>query len=388
MNGIWRNVVWLLLPVVGACEADGGPSNTGEVTSDTSPGSQTTAPGETSSSTAEATSEATSGLGEATTSATTTTSSSSEESSVATPSPTGPASSDLSSNETAAAPIVGERALGARCARDERWGGLGVNLSSDRTIISGAVSNGVLPSSVPEVAAEEGTCQLLVPRNLLCSSCEANQACAGDDECVAKPAKVSAGTLRVDGLLTEVAVAPNAITGDYSKTVIDPFPAYTPGDALTLHADGDVVGAFEAELIGVPGLSSPLTVVSVKHGESAVLSWDAASADPEETAVFVSFSVNVHGAVTGWIECTAPDTGEFEIPADLVGQLIDLGSSGFPRVDIERRSSATVELESGCVDLYVGSKITLDIELDGLTSCHDDDDCAEGQSCNEELACE
>src|SRR5690606_407414 len=145
---------------------------------------------------------------------------------------------------------------------------------------------------------------------------------------------------------------------------------------------------FQAELIGVPALTSDLTAVATKRGEPAVITWDTEGVIAGESAVFVSFSVNVHGAVTGWIECTAPDTGEFEIPADLVTSLIDRGSSGFPRVDLERRSSAVIDLEEGCVELYVSSKLTLDIELDGLISCHDDDGCPEGQTCNEELACE
>jgi hypothetical protein len=392
MNGIGRSVVWVLLPLVGACDSGGSSSPNANVSSGTeeslvSSGSSVpseTSSHETSGHTAGPTSGATAEPSDEGTSQDDPDTSSHDnagESSTAT-------QTSATSDTSAAPPIVGERELGARCARDERWGALGVNLSTDRTIIAGAVSNGVLPSSVPAVASEVGACQLLVPRNLLCSSCASNQACAGDDVCVDKPSKVSAGALRVDGLLTDVEVAPNAITGDYSKTVIDPYPAYNPGDALTLRAQGDIVAAFEAELVGVPALTSSLTSVAVKRGEGAILSWDAESADAEATAVFISFSVNVHGAVTGWIECTAPDTGEFEIPEELVSELIDLGSSGFPRVDLERRSSAVVALDPGCVELYVGSKITLEIELDGLTSCHDDDDCADGQSCNEELACE
>lgn len=391
MNGIGRNVAWVLLPLVGACDSGGSSSpstNEDSSTEATSMSSGVPAPetsgDETSGHSTGPTGEASSAPNDEGTSQDGRDSSgldSAVESSTA-------AQTSATSDTSAAPPIVGEREFGARCAREERWGSLGVNLSTDRTIIAGAVSSGVLPSSVPEVASEVGACQLLVPRNLICSACPSNQACAGEDECVDKPSKVSAGTLRVDGLLSEVEVAPNAITGDYSKTVVDPYPAYNPGDTLTLRAQGDAVAAFEAELFGVPALTSSSTSVAVKRGEGAVLSWDAESASAEETAVFVSFSVNVHGAVTGWIECTVPDTGEFEIPAELVTELIDLGSSGFPRVDLERRSSAVVALEPGCVELYVGSKVTLEIELDGLTSCHDDEDCADGEACNEELACE
>ena len=374
MLGIGRNVVWLVMPLVWSCDG-------GEASSPTPQSPSLPATSETSGAAAASSSEAAAA------------STSGEEPVVSTG---GTATSDLDDNSAAQTTedtsdgqvVVGERAMGARCEREKRLGSLGVNLATDRTIVAGAVSNGVLPTSVPAVSAESGGCQLLVPRTLLCSSCESTQACAGDDQCVAKPSKVSVGKLEIEGLSGVSEVAPNGITLDYSKTILDPFPAYGIGEPVTLRATGDVTSGFQAELIGVPALTSDLTAVATKRGEPAVITWDTEGVIAGESAVFVSFSVNVHGAVTGWIECTAPDTGEFEIPADLVTSLIDRGSSGFPRVDLERRSSAVIDLEEGCVELYVSSKLTLDIELDGLISCHDDDGCPEGQTCNEELACE
>jgi hypothetical protein len=189
-------------------------------------------------------------------------------------------------------------------------------------------------------------------------------------------------------MLVEANVTPNALTLDYSKTFLDPYPAYEAGSALTFRAAGDVIPAFEAEVVGVPKLASELPAVAVKHGEPARLEWNAEAITPDQTSIFVSFSVNVHGAVTGWIECIAPDTGAFDIPAEMVSALIDLGLSGFPRVDLERRSSATVELAEGCIDVYASSEVTLQVEVDGLASCNKDADCAEGQSCTPEKVCE
>jgi hypothetical protein len=265
-------------------------------------------------------------------------------------------------------------------------------VGSDRTIVSGAVSDGVLPSSIPAVSGEAEGCQLLTPRDLFCAACSSDQTCAGDDECVAKPVKVSAGALQVDGLLAAAEVSPNAITLDYSKTLLEPFPAYEVGSSLVFQTEGADVPAFKAEVTGVAKLSSEQSVVSVGRERPAVLSWDVTGVDTADSAIYVSFSVNVHGAVTGWIECTVDDDGAFEIPAQLITQLIDMGLSGFPRVDLERRSSATVDLTvgqtDGCVDVYAGSKLTLDIEVEGLTSCNTDEDCADGQVCSEGLACE
>jgi hypothetical protein len=294
------------------------------------------------------------------------------------PSPSGPTSE----------PVQAVPSLGKKCERDVRIGAFGVNLGVDRTIVAGAVSTGTTPSSIPNVAAEEGGCQLLTPRNLFCTSCDATQLCAGDEQCVPKPAKVSAGALHITGMAAQVDVSPNVITLDYSKTVLEPFPAYEAGATIRLETDGDVVGAFAADLWGVPAFTTSQTVVAVKRDEPAHLEWDTTGADAEKAAIFVSFSVNVHGAVTGWIECSAPDTGSFDIPASLVTQLVDMGLSGFPRVDIERRSAATVTLPEGCVDTYVSSKIMLDIEVDGLTSCNVSGDCPDGQTCSPEMVCE
>lgn len=298
----------------------------------------------------------------------------------------GPNSS--AATESGPAPLLAKTEVGARCDRSERLGALGVSLNEDRTIVAGAISDGVLPSSVPEVAAESGSCQLLVPRNLFCSSCNMDQACAGNDECVPEPKKVSAGKVTVEGLQVPVEVSPSGITLDYSKTVLEPFPAFGPGDAIELHAAGDVVPAFTAGLLGVAELVTDQQEIAFGYGDPAVIQWDTTNADPESTGVFVSFSVNVHGAVTGWIECIAPDTGEFAIPAELVSELIDMGLSGFPRAEIERRSSATLDLDSGCVEFHISSKVTLEIALEGLDSCNEDAACDSGQSCNDEKVCE
>lgn len=377
----WREVVWLMVPWLGACATDGA-----------SPGGESNEPaGEPASSASDGTSMAetvtTSSSDTTSPSDTTLTNPESSDRDATGPASTSPDVSSSGSDSANGAVQAVTRA-GARCERANRVGSLSVSSVTDRTIIAGAVSSGTTPSSIPHVAAEAQGCQLLTPRSLICDECASDEVCAGEDECVPKPSKVSAGTLIVDGLLTPVAVTPNGITLDYSKTVLDPFPAYEPGAEIDFRVEGDVIEAVDAKVWGVPNLTTSQTVVSVAPGEPAQLEWSTDQVDGEQSAVFISFSVNVHGAVTGWIECVVPDTGEFEIPSELVSQLIDLGLSGFPRVDIERRSSATAELANGCLDIYSASKLTLDIEVDGLASCTEDTDCEEGQACSEEMVCE
>lgn len=382
MKSFRREVLWILVPLLAACGEDGksavedsttpGPTGGNTTSQPTQPGGETSQPGPAVSEPGPVVSEPSP-------------SPSGEPSGGASSSPGGDSSSD---DAPGAEPVQGVVTVGKKCERDQRIGAFGVNLGADRTIVAGAVSTGTAPSSIPNVAAEGGGCQLLTPRNLFCTACDTTQVCAGDEQCVPKPSKVSAGPLHVSGMASQVDVSPNAITLDYSKTVLEPFPGYEAGAEIQLEADGDVIGPFASTLWGVPALETSQEVVAVKRDEPARLEWDTAGTDAEQAAIFVSFSVNVHGTVTGWIECSAPDTGSFEIPAALVTQLVDMGLSGFPRVDVERRSNATVTLPEGCVDTYVSSKITLDIEVDGLTSCNVSADCPDGQMCSPEMVCE
>ncbi len=348
-----RGLVWLPLVVsVGCGESDSGKEPVDSTPTTVSPTTNAGASTDDSPSTSQSDEESTGGSDDG--AGTTTDSETSEDESI----------------------TQGVQSLGARCDRATRLGGVSVKLGSDRTVIAGNVSNGVLPTSVPKVETEGGGCELLVPRDLFCSTCATDEVCAGDDTCVPKPSKVSAGILSLEGLLVEADVSPNSLTLDYSKTLLDPYPAYDVGTTISFKAAGDVIPAFEAEVYRVPELVSDLSVVNVKHGEPTQLAWDSDTANPDQSSVFITFSVNVHGAVTGWIECTAPDTGAFEIPAEMVSALIDLGLSGFPRVDLERRSSATVELEQGCIDVYAGSNLRPEIEVDGLVSCNEDPEIA------------
>lgn len=278
---------------------------------------------------------------------------------------------------------------GEVCANDERAGSFSLRLSGgDRTLFSGAISDGVAPTGLNREIASEGACQLLGP--LVCSTaCASGTACAGDDMCAPLPMKQSAGAITVTGLLVPVEVMANGITGEYSKTILDPYPAFEPGAAIALSAAGATIPAFTLRGWGVPELETPLSTINVSSGSPVPLTWETAGVNTEHSEIFISFSVNVHGATTGWIECTVPDTGSFDLPAGLVSDLIDLGLSGFPRMTITRRSADSTALSAGdCVDFEVASQVTIELTVDGLVSCNDDTDCPEGQMCTPELACE
>jgi hypothetical protein len=301
--------------------------------------------------------------------------------------PTSGASSSPSSS--ASAPSSNQTLSGELCANEERGGSLRMYLSGDRTIFDGFVADGVKPAGINREIAADGACRLYGPADLFCSTpCTSGTTCAGDDVCVPTPVEQSAGTISVAGLLAPVEMTPNAITGKYGKTILNPYPAFEPGAPIEVSASGDVISAFKLHGWGVPPLVTSLTTVNVSSGSGVPLTWDTAGVNPDHTEVEIWFSVDVHGSTTRWIECTVPDSGSFELPASLVTELIELGLSGFPRMTMTRRSADSVELSTGdCVDFQVGSEVKIELTVDGLISCNGDTECPDGQSCVE-LACE
>lgn len=284
---------------------------------------------------------------------------------------------------------VGEPSSGQACEPAARVGTLGLRLSDEKTLLSGAILDSVNPESVFESVASEGDCDLLAPRDLFCSECPSGQTCAGQEACIPKPAKQSAGTLTVAGLLVGLEAQPNGITGEYTSTLTDPYPAFEPGALLSLSASGEFFEAFTLAAWGIAPMVTSQTLVSVTRESPVTLTWDTANVDQDKSEVFIEFSVNVHGATTGWIECTVPDTGSFAIPASLVSQLIDRGLSGFPRMDLVRRSIDSTTLSTGdCVEFEVSSSARIELAVEGLISCNETTPCPSGQNCTTELTCE
>ena len=278
---------------------------------------------------------------------------------------------------------------GQACDRAARVGTLGLRLSDEKTLLSGAILDAVNPEGLFEVVASEGACDLLAPPDLFCSECPSGETCAGEEACIPKPTKQSAGTLTFSGLLAELEAEPNGITGEYNSTLSDPYPAFEPGAALGLSASGDFFGAFTLAAWGIPPMVTSQSAVSVARETPVALGWDTANVDPDKSEVFINFSVNVHGATTGWIECSVPDTGSFSIPAELVTQLIDMGLSGFPRMDLVRRSIDSITLSTGdCVEFEVSSSARIELEVEGVSSCNETTPCPSGQTCTTELICE
>lgn len=277
---------------------------------------------------------------------------------------------------------------GTPCDRQERVGSFTLNLGTNYTTFQGAVSDGITPGGIPAPIGSSGTCELLTAPSLLCATpCASGTVCAGDDMCIPEAIEISAGLITVTGAELPISEDVNGITGGYNLTFNDPYPGFEVDAAITLTAAGDEAEAFSLMGEGVGQLTSSSTSFNVTEGEPLELSWDPAGASAH-SSINISLSVNTHGGVGAWIECSAEDTGSFSIPADLLQQLVDLGLSGFPRVTIARRTIDSTEIEAGCVDFAVASDLMLDVTVDGLVSCNGPEDCPDGQTCNATLYCE
>jgi hypothetical protein len=126
---------------------------------------------------------------------------------------------------------------------------------------------------------------------------------------------------------------------------------------------------------------------TVVRGDPLTVRWTA----PGETngqLVHLTLEFNRHGGTPSWLECDAPDTGSFDVPAGLLAALLDLELSGWPTLSAVRRTVDSTELSAGCVELRVASGVTVDVALPGIVSCDTENPCPPPQECQANLLCE
>ena len=163
------------------------------------------------------------------------------------------------------------------------------------------------------------------------------------------------------------------------------FPAFAAGDGITFVASGTKsVSAFAVTAKGI----SPLQVANESielAGEQVLLEWTPSG--QTEATISVAFDISYHGGTRGKVECECPDTGLLEVSASLLEQLKALGISGFPKIEIARRTIGSTDPPAQ-VDLVVESTVTKILEIPGVISCNGNGDCPGGQSCRPDLRCQ
>jgi len=242
---------------------------------------------------------------------------------------------------------------------------------------------------VPEVVAEDGVCRLYRKRNLFCDPpCASGTTCSGALSCVPAPTNQSVGTVSIDGLAIPLELMPsgvNSYTNPASPAL--PHPGFTEGATIVLAASGAGAAPFELHGRGISALELESDSIAVESGRSLAVRWTP----PGEAAgqrVRLTFEFNRHGGTPTWLECDAADTGSFDVPAALLGALLELELSGWPTLAAARRTVDSASVAAGCVELRVVSSVTIDVELPGVISCDAENPCPAPQVCQANLTCE
>jgi len=240
-----------------------------------------------------------------------------------------------------------------------------------------------------DLKQEKDGCKLFEPRMPFCDpACEHPTECVEDYVCGADSNCFNAGTASLKGLRnTEGKEALSLIyTKQYAFNASGVlFPPFAEGDSVILEASGADVEAFTIESRGI----APLVVLTangilMERGKSIALSWTAATI-AGNSRIEIRVDISHHGGQRGEIVCDAADTGTFEIPADLVTALMDLGVAGFPSLTVERFALGSTTIATGRVNLRVTSVEERMIDIPGFVSCNIDAECPESQTCRQDV---
>ena len=232
-----------------------------------------------------------------------------------------------------------------------------------------------------ETLAREGECELLhVPARSCDPPCPVStEACGDEGQCVVLPVARSVGSVTISGLVVPVEMTANAVTGSYRpQGAALPHPGFEPGADLRLEASGGSVAGFELRGWGISPLELLTSPIRVDAGVPTQLAWRGR---PGPTRLRARLNLNNHGSSSAWIECDLPDTGAASIPAGLIDALIAEGRSGFPTIELTRRTATSTNTDLGCVQMLVTSEVSAGVSLAGLTSCNDSSMCPSGQTC-------
>jgi hypothetical protein len=249
------------------------------------------------------------------------------------------------------------------------------------TTVIGRFFAGPTPDPFPLVLdSEQAGCQLLVPALPFCSESCSPDVCTADDVCTSYPAPLNVGTLTVKGLGEPLMLAAATSMVVYQA----PSLAYPPCQEGTTVSVSAPAFALEAECVAPLTLTGP-DPIPVKAGASVQVSWQPATV-ASSSRIRIGLDISHHGGKKGQIDCDVPDTGSFEIPEPLVTKLVGLGLAGYPTIAINRVSLG-VAADNPEVSLVLSSAVTRAVDT-GVTSCQDDVECPDGQTCQMVGICE
>lgn len=266
-----------------------------------------------------------------------------------------------------------------RCDLPAKVGEFKIQLEESFTAVSGAVAAGVVPGDVPLVEREEGDCRLLKRRNLFCDpACDSQSTCGEDRKCIPYPLGRSAGTVSIAGLAAPVAMMPSSIGQHYDFTRL-PQPGFVPGAEVVLWATGGDVGPFLLQGRGVAVVELESERPVLEPGKSFELKWKPGPPGPARIAFAIE--IDQHGMTHASLQCDVPDQGAATVSATLIDQLIQLGTSGYPKITVVRRTVDAATVGNGCIELAVMHAVERALMVPGHDPCRSNADCPAGKTC-------
>jgi hypothetical protein len=261
------------------------------------------------------------------------------------------------------------------------------------TTVLGRVNNGPTPSTLQWTQADSsGSCKLMIPRAPFCAvSCGSTAACVADGVCQDYPKALVVGSMTVNGMKTvagPTSFVMQPLLGTYQPPATTQFvaPPFTEGDDVTISAGTDSTGLFSLTAKAMGPLQVLYDSIVLTDNQAVTLQWTPPSAASSST-VSARFDISHHGGVKGVIECESADNGQLIVAASLVNQLKALGISGFPTVELSRHSASPVRTDMS-LELRIESMVVRPISIPGLISCSGDEECPNGQTCQQDLKCQ
>jgi len=251
--------------------------------------------------------------------------------------------------------------------------------------MNGSILTYPIPSDeLWEEVGKSGDCRVITPSKHFCEpTCAYPTVCVESGECKEFPTKLSASSVGITGLEMKDGGQSFDLTfvnGNYSFGATGlVYPPFAEGDDVIISAEGeDSLAAFSITTKGIDPLTLTNGSYVMEENKSIVLKWEPSQLGG--TTVEVEVDISHHGGTKGLIECETADDGELEIAANLLTQLKNLGFYGFPKIDITRLASSSHS--SNGISLAIKSTVSEEIDIPGLISCSDDDDCLPyGKTC-------
>jgi hypothetical protein len=258
------------------------------------------------------------------------------------------------------------------------------------TAVSGQIHDGPSPESLGwQEHLSSGACRVLIPVAPFCNpACGSTGLCTVGGVCMAFPKALNVGAITVSGIASS---GGNSFTMAQTLNTYLPmgvtldFPPFDEGGLVTLSGAGSRdAPAFTVSGRG-PALPRILNDTIVLDGNPILLRWTPPGPNAGPSTLIASIDISHHGGIKGVIECVTEDDGELEIDGALVSALKELGVSGFPQLDVVRRSVASVEGHS--LNLFLEARLLKYVGIPGLVSCRDDNDCSGSETCRQDFKC-